>query len=52
MESYDNLNLKEVKKNFDYGDRCLLDYLEKFIPDHPDSELRKLYIDVSAYNEI
>ena len=52
LESYDNLNLKEVKKNFDYGDRCLLDYLEKFIPDHQNSELRKLYVDVSAYNEI
>lgn len=52
MESYDNLNLKEVKKNFDYGDRCLLDYLEKFIPEHSNSELKKLYIDVCAYNEI
>ena len=52
MERYDNLNLKEVKKNFDYGDRCLLDYLEKFIPEHSNNDLKKLYTDVSAYNEI
>lgn len=52
MECYEEISLKEIKKNYDYGDRCLLDYLKQFIPNSPSDELNELYVDVSNYNEI
>lgn len=52
MKDYEDLNLKELKQNYDYGDRCLLDYLRQFIPEDPDDEINELYTEVSDYNEI
>lgn len=52
MLNYEELNLKELKKNYDYGDICMLEYLKKFIPDNPNDEMNKLFIDVCNYNEI
>lgn len=52
MLNYEELNLKELKKNYDYGDICMLEYLKKFIPDNPNDEINKLFIDVCNYNEI
>lgn len=44
------LDLKELKKNYDYGDRSLLDYLGQFI--EVDDQLYDLYVKVCEFNEI
>lgn len=46
------LDLKELKKNYDYGDRSLLDYLKQFISIDEDDRIHKLYETVCEYNEI
>lgn len=52
MKFYEELNLKEIKKNYDYGDLSLLEYLKDFIPNNENDELNKLLKDVLNYNEI
>lgn len=42
------IDLKEVRKNYDLGDLCLLEYLKDYIPD----DLDELYKDIMNYNEI
>ena len=42
------INLKEVRENYDAGDSCMLEYLKDYITD----DLMDLYIDVKNYNEI
>lgn len=42
------IDLKEVRKNYDLGDLCLLEYLKDYIPDNLD----ELYKDIMNYNEI
>ncbi len=44
------LDLRELKKNYDYGDLSMLEYLKDFIPEK--SKLNELYIQVLDYNEI
>ena len=52
MENLYELNLKEVKRNYDYGDLCLLNYLKNFIQENENDTLYQLYKDVYNYNEI
>ena len=52
MKFYEEMNLKEIKKNYDYGDLSLLEYLKDFIPKEENDELNKLFNDVLNYNEI
>lgn len=42
------LNLKEFRKNYEYGDSCMLEYIKDYITD----DLKELYDDVLNYNEI
>ncbi|MBR1377322.1 MAG: hypothetical protein IJ565_05905 [Bacilli bacterium] len=42
------INLKEFRKNYDYGDLSMLEYIKDYIP----SYLESLYKDVLNYNEI
>ena len=42
------LDLKEFRKQYDYGDFCMLEYIEPFITD----DLNELYKEVLDYNEI
>lgn len=42
------IDLKEFRKNYDYGDFSMLEYIEDYISE----DLRELYTDVMNYNEI
>ncbi|MBO5183370.1 MAG: hypothetical protein J6B64_03115 [Bacilli bacterium] len=47
-----DLNLKEFRKNYDYGDLCMLDYLKRFLSKEMSADLHELYNMVYDYNEI
>lgn len=48
MKPLYELNVRELRKNYDYGELLFLEYLKDYISD----DLKELYIDILAYNEI
>lgn len=50
--SYDDINFKELKDNYEVGDLYFLDNLKGLIPDDSNDKINKLYYDVLEYNEI